>query len=972
MSDSMLLILLIALPFVGSLIAALLPTNARNAEAWLAGAIALSGLLITASFFQDVAAGKVARLAVPWLPMLGVDFSLRMDGFAWLFTALVTGIGLLVVLYARYYMSPQDPVPRFFAFLLAFMGSMLGIVLSGNLLQLAFFWELTSLFSFLLIGYWHHSAVARDGARMALTITVTGGLAMLAGILVLGQITGSYELDKVLAAGEHIRNHSLYLPALVLILLGAFTKSAQFPFHFWLPHAMAAPTPVSAYLHSATMVKAGVFLLARLWPALAGTDAWFWLVSGTGLATLLLGAYVAIFQHDLKRLLAYSTISNLGLITLLLGMNSPLAAVAAIFHIMNHATFKASLFMAAGIIDHESGTRDIRRLSGLRRPMPYTATLAMVAATAMAGVPLLNGFISKEMFFTETLLVTTPLPWLGSILPYAAILYGIFSVTYSLRFIHGTFFGPPPVDLPRQPKEPPHWMRFPVELLVLLCLVVGIAPGFSVGPLLDVAVLGVLGDAKPAYNLSVWHGFNLPLLMSAIAMAGGVLLYLALQRYLLTGTEGTPFVRHMAGKRLFERTLVTLSWRIARPLEGLLGTRRLQPQLRLLVAVAAAAALAAGWDWLAAPALRLPDGLDPTLTIVWLIGMACAVGAAHQAKFHRLRALILMGGAGMTTVITFVWFSAPDLALTQMLVEIVTTVLILLGLRWLPRRIPGIDPLQPLTLPRRLSDLTIALGAGTGVGLMAYAVMRRPLPDTISHYFTERAYSEGGGTNVVNVILVDFRGFDTLGEITVLGIVALTVYALLRRFRPAPESIAIPEQQRVQNAYDSARPDRQPGLTLAEYMLVPGVLMRLLFPFMLALALYLFLRGHNLPGGGFVAGLTMAIAFIVQYMANGTRWVESRIRLHPLRWIGLGLVFALLTGIGAWLAAHPFLTSHTRYLELPVLGKVPLASALFFDLGVFSLVVGATALILIALAHQSLRSALVAARTPVSPPSKED
>src|SRR5690606_33474898 len=276
-----------------------------------------------------------------------------------------------------------------------------------------------------------------------------------------------------------------------------------------------------------------------------------------------------------------------------------------------------------------------------------------------------------------------------------------------------------------------------------------------------------------------------------------------------------PFVRHMAGKRLFERTLVTLSWRIARPLEGLLGTRRLQPQLRLLVAVAAAAALAAGWDWLAAPALRLPDGLDPTLTIVWLIGMACAVGAAHQAKFHRLRALILMGGAGMTTVITFVWFSAPDLALTQMPVEIVTTVLILLGLRWLPRRIPGIDPLQPLTLPRRLSDLTIALGAGTGVGLMAYAVMRRPLPDTISHYFTERAYSEGGGTNVVNVILVDFRGFDTLGEITVLGIVALTVYALLRRFRPAPESIAIPEQQRVQNAYDSARPDRQPGLTLA-------------------------------------------------------------------------------------------------------------------------------------------------------------
>lgn len=970
MSDSLLLILLIALPFAGSLIASLLPTNARNAEAWLAGLTALVGLLITTAFFDDVLAGDTVRLSVPWIPMLGLDFSLRLDGFAWLFSALVTGIGLLVVLYARYYMSPQDPVPRFFSFLLAFMGSMLGIVLSGNLIQLVFFWELTSLFSFLLIGYWHHNAAARDGARMALTITATGGLALLAGVLMLGHIVGSYEIDQVLAAGDLIRAHPLYLPILLLILLGALTKSAQFPFHFWLPHAMAAPTPVSAYLHSATMVKAGVFLLARLWPALAGTDAWFWLVGGAGLVTLLLGAYVAIFQHDLKGLLAYSTISNLGLITLLLGMNSPLAAVAAIFHIMNHATFKASLFMAAGIIDHESGSRDIRRLSGLYRLMPVTATLAMVAAAAMAGVPLLNGFISKEMFFTESLLVTTPLPGLSVILPYAAILYGIFSVTYSLRFIHGAFFGPPPTELPRLPQEPPHWMRFPVELLVLACLVVGIIPGIAVGPLLEAAAQGVLGAAKPAYNLSVWHGFNLPLLMSAIAMAGGVLLYLALQNYLLTGNEGTPFVRHLAGKRLFERSLVVLSWRISRPLEALLGTRRLQPQLRLVVVVAVLAAVVVTKPWQLTPMLALPSALDPALALVWLIGMACAIGAAFQAKFHRLRALILMSGAGLVTCITFVWFSAPDLALTQLLVEIVTTVLILLGLRWLPRRIPEDElALKPITLTRRLSDFGIALVAGGGVAALAYAIMTRPLPDTISRYFVERAYSEGGGTNIVNVILVDFRGFDTLGEITVLGVVALAVYALLRRFRPAPESIAIPEQQRVQNAYDDARPERQLGDTVAEYLLVPAVLMRLLFPMMLVMALYLFLRGHNLPGGGFVAGLTMAVAFIVQYMANGTRWVETRLRLHPVRWIGIGLWFAVLTGLGAWLLAHPFLTSHSRYLELPWLGSLPLASALFFDLGVFSLVVGATALILIALAHQSLRSALVTRSTP--PPNKE-
>src|SRR5690606_30320793 len=327
------------------------------------------------------------------------------DGFAWMFAMLVTAIGALVVLYARYYMSPSDPVPRFFAFLLAFMGSMLGVVTAGNLIQLVFFWELTSLFSFLLIGYWHHRADARRGARIALVVTGGGGLALLAGVLLLGRIVGSYDLDVVLAARAAIVAHPLYEPMLALVLLGALTKSAQFPFHFWLPHAMAAPTPVSAYLHSATMVKAGVFLLARLWPVLAGTDPWFWVVGGAGLVTLVLGAYIAMFQDDLKGLLAYSTVSHLGLITLLLGLNSPTATVAAVFHIMNHATFKASLFMAAGIADHETGTRALRRLRGLVHAMPITATLALVASAAMAGVPLLNGFLSKEMFFAETVFV---------------------------------------------------------------------------------------------------------------------------------------------------------------------------------------------------------------------------------------------------------------------------------------------------------------------------------------------------------------------------------------------------------------------------------------------------------------------------------------------------------------------------------------------------------------------------------------
>ncbi|PWC75315.1 monovalent cation/H+ antiporter subunit A [Azospirillum sp. TSH64] len=971
MPDALPLLIAIALPFAGAVAAGLLPTHARNAAAWLAGGVALLGLAMVWAAYPTVSAGGVLRFTAGWMPSLGLDFSLRMDGFAWLFAGLVFGVGVLVVVYARYYMAAEDPVPRFFAFLLAFMGSMTGVVLSGNLIQLAFFWELTSLFSFLLIGYWHHTAAARDGARMALTVTATGGLCLFAGVLILGHIVGSYELDAVLAAGDLIRAHPLYLPALVLILLGALTKSAQFPFHFWLPHAMAAPTPVSAYLHSATLVKAGIFLMARLWPVLAGTEAWFWIVGSAGLATLLLGAYVAIFQHDLKGLLAYSTISHLGLITLLLGLNSELAMVAAIFHVINHATFKASLFMAAGIIDHETGTRDIRRLSGLNRFMPFTARLALIAAGAMAGVPLLNGFLSKEMFFAEALSAKDPLPVFFDVLPVAAMVASAFSVAYSLRFIHGTFFGPDPVDLPHKPHEPPAWMRFPVEVLVLACIVIGILPAATVGPYLDMAARAALGAATPEYSLAVWHGFNLPLVMSMAAFAAGLILYRLLQSHLAKGIEGPPLIRSLEGRRMFERTMVFLSWRLARTAEGVLGTRRLQPQLRLVVV---AAVLAAGWTvWTrgVGPGNLVPSGIDPVLALIWLLGAACALGAAWQAKFHRLAALILLGGTGLVVCVTFVWFSAPDLALTQLLVEVVTTILLLLGLRWLPKRmdIPGSRGSEAVTLTRRLRDLGIATAAGAGMAGLAFGVMTRFPPELLARHFLELAYSEGGGTNVVNVILVDFRGFDTMGEIAVLGVVAMTAYALLRRFRPASDSVDVPEQQRDQSAFDASRPDRKDGDTVADWLFIPSLIARLLFPVILLVALFLLLRGHDLPGGGFAAGLTVAIAMILQYMFGGTQWVEARLRVLPMRWMGIGLLLAAGTGLGAWMFDRPFLTSYFAYSQIPVLGKVPVASALLFDIGVFALVVGATILILIALARQSLRGHRAAAPRPPEVPA---
>ncbi|MCP1511646.1 monovalent cation/H+ antiporter subunit A [Pseudomonas rhodesiae] len=954
------LIVLLLLPFIGSCLAALLPHNARNTESLLAGLVALIGSVQVALLYPQIAHGGVIHEEFMWLPSLGLNFVLRMDGFAWLFSMLVLGIGTLVSLYARYYMSPDDPVPRFFAFFLAFMGAMLGLVISGNLIQIVFFWELTSLFSFLLIGYWHHRADARRGAYMALMVTGAGGLCLLAGVMLLGHIVGSYDLDQVLAAGEQIRAHALYPVMLALVLIGALSKSAQFPFHFWLPHAMAAPTPVSAYLHSATMVKAGVFLLARLWPSLSGSEEWFWIVGGAGSLTLLLGAYCAMFQNDLKGLLAYSTISHLGLITLLLGLNSPLAAVAAVFHILNHATFKASLFMAAGIIDHESGTRDIRKLSGLVRLIPFTATLAMVASASMAGVPLLNGFLSKEMFFAETVFISAT-QWVEFTLPVIATIAGTFSVAYALRFTVDVFFGPPPVDLPHTPHEPPRWMRAPVELLVFTCLLVGIFPAQVVGSILAAAALPVVGGVLPEYSLAIWHGWNAPMIMSLVAMSGGVVLYLMLRKQLKRGRfKYPPVISYFNGKRGFERSLVMMM-RGVRKVEKRISTKRLQPQLFLLVLVALIGGLIpmlnSGLSWGDRP--KIPGSV--VFVTLWVLAIACALGAAWQAKYHRLAALTMVSVCGLMTCITFVWFSAPDLALTQLVVEVVTTVLILLGLRWLPRRIEEVSPL-PNTLRRarvrRVRDFLLSSVVGGGMALLSYAMLTRQTPNDISSFYLSRALPEGGGSNVVNVMLVDFRGFDTLGEITVLGAVALTVYALLRRFRPSKESMELPPQQRQlapDVATDLVNP-RQASDTALGFMMVPAVLVRLLLPIALVVSFYLFMRGHNQPGGGFVAGLVMSVAFILQYMVAGTQWVEAQMSLRPMRWMGFGLFAATLTGLGALFFGYPFLTTHTLHLSVPVLGDIHIASALFFDVGVYAMVVGSTLLMLTALGHQSVRA----------------
>lgn len=954
----MYLLILLALPFAGSLVSSLVPASQRKLHAVLAGLVALTCVVCTLVYTPTVFDAQTVLFSKEWIPAYGIDFKLRMDGFAWLFSLIVSVIGAFIVLYAHYYLSPQDPARRFFAFLQVFMGSMLGVVISGNLIQLVVFWELTSLSSFMLIAYWYHRRDARRGARMSLVITGGGGLCLLAGVLMLGQVVGSYDLGTVLQAREQIQSHHWYPILLALIALGALTKSAQFPFHIWLPRAMAAPTPVSAYLHSATMVNMGVFLLARFWPVMSGTQAWFWVIGGAGLLSLMLGAYVATFQRDMKGVLAYSTISHLGLITLLLGLSTPLALVAAIFHIINHATFKAALFMAAGIVDHETGTRNLNRLSGLRHYMPITATLAGIAAASMAGIPLFNGFISKEMFFGATL-ATTHNDWFSQILPYAAVIAGLLSVAYSLRFISQVFFGPAATDLPRKPHDPPRFMLVPNVILGIVCVLVGIFPAYTVGPLLHTAVFSILGAQTPNYELHLWGGFNRPLLMSAIAVVGGIILIYILNAYHTGRSDRAPFIYRINGRRIFEWLMGWIETGADTIINYTYSARLQRQVLVIILATIAVASLPLHrGTWFNINHL---SPIDPLFTLMWTAGGACAIGAAYYAKFHRPAALLLSGGAGLVTSLSYAWLSAPDLALTQLAVEVVTVVLILLGLRWLPKPKPLIDGLGILRAKaryRHLRDLVVAIIGGAGIAALAFAMLSRPYSTGISEFLVEKALPLGGGANVVNVILVDFRGFDTFGEITVLGIVALSVYALLRRFRPPVETVAVPltRRQNRRSALDTTFTEPDPNADLPEgIMKIPAVLVRLLLPIATLISLYFLLRGHNLPGGGFVGGLIMATAIILQYIVGGVVWVESRPLIQPQTWIALGMLTAGFAAMLVWLYGKPFLSAQNWDLDIPGLGTFHTSSALLFDIGVYMLVVGSTVLILLAIAHQSLR-----------------
>ena len=702
-----------------------------------------------------------------WVPGLGVEIDFRLDAFSLLMVALVAGIGVLVLVYSRWYFSPQAGLGRFAGTLTAFAGSMLGLVLADNLLLLYAFWELTSVTSYLLIGFEDHKGSARAAALQAILVTGSGGLVMLAGFVLLGEAAGSYSLSGLLADPP---NGGSVAVALVLVLVGAVTKSAQVPFHFWLPGAMAGPTPVSTYLHSATMVKGGVYLVARFAPAFAVVAPWRPLVLTLGLASLFLGGYRALRQHDIKYLLAYGTISQLGLMMILFGVGIPEATVAGAALLVAHGAFKATLFMVVGVIDHQAHTRDLRMLDGLGRRLPLLAAVAAVSAASMAGLPLLFGFVAKEAAYEAFLHASLTL---ASVVLAGVVAGSALTVAYSARFVWGAFAAKRLSERSLETvgsdvARPPGGFVAPAVVLAGVSMVLGVAPGL-VGPLVYGAA-AALDPEVEAGTLAIWHGVNPALVLSVITVAGGVLLFV-LRRRVTRAQDAVPAVAGADDAYLGALTGLN---RIADAVTGFFQNGSLPVYLGVILTTAVILPLPA---LLGAPfPARLVTAESLGQVAVVALVVAAAVGTV--ASRRRFPAVLYLGAVGYGVAVLFVIQGAPDLALTQLLIETLSVVIFVLVLRHLPDRF---EPM-PWKLGRA-ARVAVAGGVGTFVAaftLVAGAARQDP---SISAAFLDQALPEAGGRNVVNVILVDFRGFDTLGEITVLTVAAFGIFSLVRACR---------------------------------------------------------------------------------------------------------------------------------------------------------------------------------------------
>ncbi|CAM4216251.1 Na+/H+ antiporter subunit A [Paenibacillus alkaliterrae] len=956
-----LLHLVIILPFMFAVVSPFLHKMAQRIHTgWLILPASVFMFIYFLGRLPQVQDGERVTSSVPWIPSLGVDFTVYLDGLGLLFALLITGIGSLVILYSIFYMNKtKEAIGMFYLYLLLFMGAMLGVVLSDNLIVLYGFWELTSISSFLLIAFWYQREKSRYGALKSMLITVFGGLAMLGGFVMLYLMTGTFSIREIIGNAASMTDHSLFVPAMLLVLLGAFTKSAQFPFHIWLPDAMEAPTPVSAYLHSATMVKAGLYLVARFSPVFAGEAGWFWLVSATGIVTLTYGSYRALKQTDLKSMLAFSTISQLGLIMSLLGLGSAAAVysgtseslfyvkatMAGIFHLINHAVFKGALFMVAGIVDHETGTRDIRKLGGLMSVMPVTFSIAVIGTFSMAGLPPFNGFLSKEMFFTAVLNIMEMdvfhMQFLGVIFPVIAWVASIFTFVYSMLLLFKTFTGKKQFEkLEKKPHEAPLGMLLPPVVLASLAVVFGLFPNLLSYTLIEPAMAAIhptmlLPGQQFDAAIHIWHGWTTEIFMTIGVIAFGVVLFKLHHRLKVLNQ---PLFSGMTLNKTYDGGLSMLD-RGAKGLTDRYMTGSIRHYLIyififLIVSIAVTMGSSANirFDFSA----FAPMSLYEAVIIFALIVPVIAVPFARS----RMMAIILTGTAGYMVTLFFVIFRAPDLALTQMIVETVSVTLFLLCFYHLPKLKKEI-----VALRFKLSNFIIALGVGVVMTLIALSASSSRSFESISKFFIEESYNLAGGKNIVNVILVDFRGFDTMLEIVVLGIASYGIYALIR--------LKLPGEQESAGAGYWESGSKLPINGIKSNDVILQTISKVVIFIILTFSLYLFFSGHHEPGGGFIGALMTAAAFVLLAMAFGIKTIREVIPIDFRRVSAAGILVALLTGIGSFVFDAPFLSHAFGYFPLPLLGQTELATALLFDLGVYLTVVGITMTIILAIGRDN-------------------
>ncbi len=785
----------ILLPFLAAICIPFLGKYARKLHTgWFVLIIPIVLFSYLFTFLPEISDHQSITASFAWIPSLDISFDVYVDGLGLLFAMLITGIGTLVILYSIFYIDKaKEKLSNFYVYLLLFMGAMLGVVLSDNLILLYTFWEFTSLSSFLLIGYWHERKGSRYGAQKSLLITFLGGLSMLGGFITLSVMGNTFSIRELISMAPDLVHHPLFYFSMILVLLGAFTKSAQFPFHIWLPDAMEAPTPVSAYLHSATMVKAGIYLVARLSPIFALSSEWVWIVGLVGIITLIWGSFNAVRQVDLKGILAYSTVSQLGLIMSLLGIgaaslhygstenNVYIAAVsAAVFHLINHATFKGSLFMVVGIIDHETGTRDIRKLGGLMTIMPITFTIAAIGAFSMAGLPPFNGFLSKEMFFGSLLDITKAdflnMQTWGNLFPIIGWMASVFTFVYCMILLFRTFGGKlQPEKLTKKPHEAPIGLLISPITLAALVIIFGLFPNILTSTIIEPATAAILPSLyesgnPPHLHIQMWHGVNGALLMTIGVVILGIILYKFYpkwskiytyfsDKYTLNNAYNTGLRSLDTGSRIITRGYMNGS---------------IHDYLVYIFSFLIISLLYTIWktdSYALETTSMTPIGIYEIILIFILVLASIMILFAKS----RLTSIILMGAVGYTVSLLFVLFRAPDLALTQFVIETVSTSLFLLCFYHLPKYKP-----KEKRMRFKLTNLVISLGVGLTMTLIALASHSTKLFESISEFYKEVTYKEAGGENMVNVILVDFRGLDTMFEITVLAIAAMGIYTMIK------------------------------------------------------------------------------------------------------------------------------------------------------------------------------------------------